>query len=76
MLTLRVSGVSPSHVDVLMGTFTKSFGAAGGYIAADRVLNSNTLLNAIIFIAFRLSIFRPSSITCALRIIHSSMLSP
>jgi len=30
------SGVSPSEVDVLMGTFTKSFGAVGGYIAADR----------------------------------------
>ncbi|XP_059049581.1 serine palmitoyltransferase 2 [Achroia grisella] len=25
--------VSPSDVDILMGTFTKSFGAAGGYIA-------------------------------------------
>ena len=24
-------------VDIMMGTFTKSFGAAGGYIAADKV---------------------------------------
>ncbi|CAG9578062.1 unnamed protein product [Danaus chrysippus] len=31
-------GVSPRDVDVLMGTFTKSFGAAGGYIAGSRRL--------------------------------------
>ncbi|GME66599.1 unnamed protein product [Ambrosiozyma monospora] len=30
--------VPPSKVDILMGTFTKSFGAAGGYIAADQHL--------------------------------------
>jgi serine palmitoyltransferase len=30
------SGVPPSDVDVLMGTFTKAFGSVGGYIAADR----------------------------------------
>jgi serine palmitoyltransferase len=28
------SGVDPSEVDILMGTFTKSFGGMGGYIAA------------------------------------------
>lgn len=28
--------VDPSEVDILMGTFTKSFGAMGGYIASDR----------------------------------------
>ncbi|ANB14817.1 serine C-palmitoyltransferase LCB2 [Sugiyamaella lignohabitans] len=28
--------VSPASVDILMGTLTKSFGATGGYIAADR----------------------------------------
>lgn len=28
--------VNPKDVDVLMGTFTKSFGSIGGYIAADR----------------------------------------
>lgn len=30
------TGVDPSEVDVLMGTFTKSFGGMGGYIAADK----------------------------------------
>eukprot|EP01134_Creolimax_fragrantissima_P003003 CFRG3003T1 len=29
-------GVSPKDVDIMMGTFTKSFGAAGGYIAANK----------------------------------------
>lgn len=29
-------GVNPADVDVLMGTFTKSFGAMGGYIAGSR----------------------------------------
>lgn len=28
--------VSPSQVDILMGTLTKSFGATGGYVAADK----------------------------------------
>ncbi|XP_056419366.1 serine palmitoyltransferase 3-like isoform X2 [Hyla sarda] len=31
-------GVNPSDVDVMMGTFTKSFGAMGGYIAGKRDL--------------------------------------
>ncbi|ORZ36516.1 pyridoxal phosphate-dependent transferase [Catenaria anguillulae PL171] len=30
--------VDPRKVDILMGTFTKSFGAAGGYIAGSRAL--------------------------------------
>ncbi|KAI1747122.1 PLP-dependent transferase [Xylaria castorea] len=29
-------GIDPSRVDVLMGTLTKSFGANGGYVAADK----------------------------------------
>ncbi|KAK9239145.1 pyridoxal phosphate-dependent transferase [Lipomyces kononenkoae] len=29
-------GIDPSEVDILMGTMTKSFGATGGYIAADK----------------------------------------
>lgn len=31
-------GVDTSEVDILMGTLTKSFGANGGYIAADKVV--------------------------------------
>ncbi|KAA0718145.1 Serine palmitoyltransferase 3 [Triplophysa tibetana] len=31
-------GVDPKEVDVLMGTFTKSFGAVGGYIAGKKEL--------------------------------------
>lgn len=31
-------GVDPAEVDVLMGTLTKSFGANGGYIAADKAI--------------------------------------
>lgn len=29
-------GVNPDDIDILMGTFTKSFGAAGGYIASSK----------------------------------------
>lgn len=34
-------GCDPRDVDVLMGTFTKSFGAAGGYIAGSRKIISH-----------------------------------
>lgn len=30
-------GVDPKDIDILMGTFTKSFGSAGGYIAGSKV---------------------------------------
>jgi serine palmitoyltransferase len=30
--------VDPADVDILMGTFTKSFGGMGGYIAGDQSL--------------------------------------
>lgn len=31
-------GLNPGEIDILMGTFTKSFGAAGGYIAGSKEL--------------------------------------
>lgn len=32
----ELTGVNPRDVDILMGTYTKSFGAAGGYVAGPR----------------------------------------
>lgn len=32
-------GLDPCDVDIMMGTFTKSFGAAGGYIGGKKVCN-------------------------------------
>src|SRR5882757_7697489 len=34
-------GVDPRSIDILMGTFTKSFGAAGGYVAGKKNLIDN-----------------------------------
>ena len=34
-------GVDPNEVDIMMGTFTKSFGAAGGYLAGKKVRDMN-----------------------------------
>lgn len=31
-------GIDPSEIDILMGTLTKSFGANGGYVAADKAI--------------------------------------
>ncbi|KAF7329899.1 Serine palmitoyltransferase 2 [Mycena kentingensis (nom. inval.)] len=31
-------GINPREIDILMGTFTKSFGAAGGYVAGNKTL--------------------------------------
>ncbi|KXN88412.1 Serine palmitoyltransferase 2 [Leucoagaricus sp. SymC.cos] len=31
-------GVNPRSIDILMGTFTKSFGAAGGYVSGNKAL--------------------------------------
>lgn len=34
-------GLDPKDVDIMMGTFTKSFGAAGGYIGGKKVGGKN-----------------------------------
>nr|AAF21252.1 serine palmitoyl Co-A transferase subunit 2 [Wickerhamomyces ciferrii] len=38
-------GIDPSNVDLLMGTLTKSFGAAGGYIAGSQQIINRLKLN-------------------------------
>ena len=39
-------GCDPKDVDILMGTFTKSFGSAGGYIAGSKKLIDYLLMNS------------------------------
>lgn len=38
-------GVNPKDIDIHMGTFTKSFGAAGGYIAGTKVRCTHILMS-------------------------------
>ncbi|KAF7982838.1 hypothetical protein HWV62_25798 [Athelia sp. TMB] len=38
-------GINPREVDILMGTFTKSFGAAGGYVAGSKDLIDSLRIN-------------------------------
>ncbi|KAF2489625.1 serine palmitoyltransferas-like protein 2 [Lophium mytilinum] len=45
-------GVDPSNVDILMGTLTKSFGANGGYIAANKdIIDKLRVSNAAMLFA-------------------------
>ncbi|XP_059093561.1 serine palmitoyltransferase 2-like [Tigriopus californicus] len=39
-------GINPKDIDVLMGTFTKSFGSAGGYIAGSKSLINHLRVNS------------------------------
>lgn len=39
-------GVDPRHVDILMGTFTKSFGSVGGYMGGTRKLIDHLRANS------------------------------
>jgi len=39
-------GVNPNDVEILMGTFTKSFGSIGGYVASSREMVAHLRMNA------------------------------
>lgn len=41
-------GLDPKDVDIMMGTFTKSFGAAGGYIGGKKVREGSCRLKKIV----------------------------
>ena len=43
-------GLNPRDVDIMMGTFTKSFGSAGGYIAGSRKLIDFLRVNSQAFV--------------------------
>ncbi|BFZ07191.1 hypothetical protein BsWGS_10230 [Bradybaena similaris] len=43
-------GLDPRDVDIMMGTFTKSFGSAGGYIGGSKTLINHLRVNAHSFI--------------------------
>lgn len=43
---IEFHNVNPKDVDILMGTFTKSFGSAGGYIAGSKKLISFLRVNS------------------------------
>lgn len=56
-------GIDPTDVDILMGTFTKSFGSAGGYIAGSKV-NKNSNMKACLSNNFLLSLIRIFTFRC------------
>lgn len=54
-------GCDPNDVDIMMGTFTKSFGASGGYIAGSKVctkISACLSLHTKLTIQFHFNIFR------------------
>ncbi|CAO1411603.1 unnamed protein product [Diamesa tonsa] len=43
---VELFGINPKDIDILMGTFTKSFGSAGGYIAGSKTLINYLKVNS------------------------------
>lgn len=68
-----LSGCDPRDVDILMGTFTKSFGAIGGYIAGkNRLIESVRRLNASSFYSSGLSPVCTAMVQTAFNIIKDT----
>ncbi|KAI8820389.1 pyridoxal phosphate-dependent transferase [Fimicolochytrium jonesii] len=60
-------GIDPLDIDILMGTFTKSFGAAGGYICSSRAIIDIIRLHSFS------SVYAESITPPILQQIHTSM---
>lgn len=67
-------GIDPSEVDILMGTLTKSFGANGGYIAAEKpIIDKLRTANAAMLFAESPAPPVLQQISSALRIIDGTI---
>jgi serine palmitoyltransferase len=67
-------GIDPAEIDILMGTLTKSFGANGGYIAADKaVIDKLRTQNAAMLFAESPSPPVLMQISTSLRIINGEL---
>lgn len=67
-------GINPSEIDILMGTFTKSFGANGGYIAGDKAsIDKLRVTNAGSIYAETPTPLALTQISAALRIITGEL---
>jgi len=68
-------GVDTRDVDILMGTFTKSFGANGGYVAGDKkVIDKLRLMNAATVYSEAPTPYVLAQISAALRIITGDLI--
>lgn len=70
-------GIHPEKVDILMGTFTKSFGASGGYVAGKKeIINFIRTTSHSCFYASPMAPAIMEQISCAIRVIKSGDKDP
>ena len=63
-------GCNPKDVDILMGTFTKSFGSAGGYIAGSKVSRCLYLIRLVFYYTKLLTLYLQFAILIAQKLIN------